>query len=243
VTAPSSQPLAPRKGRSLTGLYVAIGVVVALGLLGAWWWTAWNHWWFDAAEAQRGQASSESLSNWGDPVYGIKCRVLSCHKVKDQDKDYPERLVMTMAISNTGGKDLEMWIGGEDRPPMVDIGIRRNGVWEALGNARKLEKGVGEAGMPDLVKMPSHGTVQVRYSIGLTKADVKEVESDAALCGRYTLRDARSESGRDDFKGVARSGEFRCMGSGVKPPTSAVPKGNDPAGVAPTSPKPPEPKP
>ena len=60
----ADQPAKP--GRSLTGFYVAIGVLVALGLLGAWLWTAWNHWWFDAAEAGRRQA--EAARQLGLPV-------------------------------------------------------------------------------------------------------------------------------------------------------------------------------
>ena len=33
-----------KHGRGLTGFYAAIGVVVALGLLGAWVWKAWTVW-------------------------------------------------------------------------------------------------------------------------------------------------------------------------------------------------------
>ncbi len=56
TTPPPDQPA--KRTRSLTGFYVAIGVVVTLGLLGAWWWTARNHWWFDTAEAQRRQTAA-----------------------------------------------------------------------------------------------------------------------------------------------------------------------------------------
>jgi formylglycine-generating enzyme required for sulfatase activity len=45
---------------------VAVCVLVALGLLGAWLWTAWNRWWFDADEAQRRQA--EAARQLGLPV-------------------------------------------------------------------------------------------------------------------------------------------------------------------------------
>jgi len=56
----------PDHGRSLTGFYVAIGILLALGLLGAWMWVAWNRWWFDAGEAQRRQA--EAAARLGLPV-------------------------------------------------------------------------------------------------------------------------------------------------------------------------------
>ena len=52
------QPVAPKRARSLTGFYVAIGVLVVLAPLGAWLWIAWNKWWFDAGEAQRRQAQA-----------------------------------------------------------------------------------------------------------------------------------------------------------------------------------------
>jgi formylglycine-generating enzyme required for sulfatase activity len=43
-----------------------MGVLVALGLLGAWLWTAWNNWWFDAGEARRRQA--QAAAQLGLPV-------------------------------------------------------------------------------------------------------------------------------------------------------------------------------
>jgi len=58
VTEPADQPAPAKPGRSLTGFYVAICVLLALGLLGAWMWVAWNRWWFDAGEAQRRQAQA-----------------------------------------------------------------------------------------------------------------------------------------------------------------------------------------
>ena len=61
---PADQPPRPRRG--LTGFYAAMGVLVALGLLGAWLWTAWNNWWFDAGEARRRQA--QAAAQLGLPV-------------------------------------------------------------------------------------------------------------------------------------------------------------------------------
>jgi hypothetical protein len=55
---PADQPEAPKRSRSLTGFYVAIGVVIVLTLFGAWFWKTWNVWWFDAAEAKRRQAEA-----------------------------------------------------------------------------------------------------------------------------------------------------------------------------------------
>jgi len=67
VSASNGEPAVnPQRSRSLTGFYVAICVLLALGLLGAWLWTAWNRWWFDAGEAQRRQA--EAARQLGLPV-------------------------------------------------------------------------------------------------------------------------------------------------------------------------------
>jgi formylglycine-generating enzyme required for sulfatase activity len=64
---PNPEPaVKPQRSRSLTGFYVAICVLLVLGLLGAWLWVAWNKWWFDAGEAQRRQA--EAARQLGLPV-------------------------------------------------------------------------------------------------------------------------------------------------------------------------------
>ena len=57
---------APKPARSLTGFYVAICVMVVLGLFGGWFWKTWTVWWFDADEAQRRQA--EAAARLGLPV-------------------------------------------------------------------------------------------------------------------------------------------------------------------------------
>ena len=48
----------PGPGRSLTGFYVAVCIVIALGLVGAWFWQTWTVWWFDADEAKRRQVEA-----------------------------------------------------------------------------------------------------------------------------------------------------------------------------------------
>ncbi len=64
---PADQPdLHAKPRRGLTGFYAAMGVLLALGLLGAWLWTAWNNWWFEAGEARRQQA--EAARQLGLPV-------------------------------------------------------------------------------------------------------------------------------------------------------------------------------
>ena len=57
---------AREKGRSLTGFYVAVCIVIALGLFGAWFWRTWTVWWFDADEARRRQV--ETAQRLGLPV-------------------------------------------------------------------------------------------------------------------------------------------------------------------------------
>ncbi len=66
VTEPADQPVAPRKGRSLTGFYVAMGVAVALALFGGWLWRTWTVWWFDADEARHRQ--TEAAARLGVPL-------------------------------------------------------------------------------------------------------------------------------------------------------------------------------
>ena len=66
MTEPADQPVPAKPGRSLTGFYVAICVLLVLGLLGAWLLTASNRWWFDAYGAQRQQA--EASRQLGVPV-------------------------------------------------------------------------------------------------------------------------------------------------------------------------------
>jgi len=66
VTGPADQPAPEKRTRSLTGFYVAVCVVIALGLFGGWFWKTWTVWWFDAAEAQRRQA--EASAQLGLPV-------------------------------------------------------------------------------------------------------------------------------------------------------------------------------
>jgi len=61
-----AQPAPAQPGRSLTGFYVAVCVVIALGLFGAWFWQAWTVWWFDADEARRRQV--EAAARLGVPV-------------------------------------------------------------------------------------------------------------------------------------------------------------------------------
>jgi len=56
----------PKPTRSLTGFYVALCVVVALGLFGFWFWKTWTVWWFDADEAKRRQA--QAAARLGLPV-------------------------------------------------------------------------------------------------------------------------------------------------------------------------------
>jgi hypothetical protein len=63
---PADQPSPSKRSRSLTGFYVAMGVVVALTLFGVWFWKTWNVWWFDAAEARRRQ--SATAAQLGLPV-------------------------------------------------------------------------------------------------------------------------------------------------------------------------------
>ena len=63
MTNPASQPT-PRRG--MLGFYVAGFVLVALALFGAWFWTAWDNWQFDEAEAKRRQA--EAARQLGVPV-------------------------------------------------------------------------------------------------------------------------------------------------------------------------------
>jgi len=55
-----------KHGRSLVGFYVAVLVVIALGLFGGWFWKTWTVWWFDADEARRLQA--EAAAKVGMPV-------------------------------------------------------------------------------------------------------------------------------------------------------------------------------
>jgi formylglycine-generating enzyme required for sulfatase activity len=57
---------AAKPARSLIGFYVALGVVVALGLFGGWFWKTWTVWWFDADEAKRRQAAA--AAKLGVPV-------------------------------------------------------------------------------------------------------------------------------------------------------------------------------
>jgi formylglycine-generating enzyme required for sulfatase activity len=56
VTESAEQPA--KRTSSLTGFYVALGVIVALALFGTWFWRAWTVWWFDADEAKRRQAKA-----------------------------------------------------------------------------------------------------------------------------------------------------------------------------------------
>jgi len=64
---PNPEPAVnPQPGRSLTGFYVAVCVVVALGLFGGWFWKTWYVWWFDAEEARRRQV--EAATRLGVPV-------------------------------------------------------------------------------------------------------------------------------------------------------------------------------
>jgi formylglycine-generating enzyme required for sulfatase activity len=62
----TEQPAAAKARKSLTGFYVAVCVVIALGLFGAWFWRTWTVWWFDADEAKRRQA--EAATKLGVPV-------------------------------------------------------------------------------------------------------------------------------------------------------------------------------
>ncbi len=54
----ADQPAAPKRVRSLTRFYVGLGVVVALGVFGGWFWKTWTVWWFDAAEARSRQTAA-----------------------------------------------------------------------------------------------------------------------------------------------------------------------------------------
>jgi len=64
---PNPEPAVnPQPGRSLTGFYVAIGVIIALGLFGAWFWRTWYVWWFDAGEAKHQQV--KAATRLGVPV-------------------------------------------------------------------------------------------------------------------------------------------------------------------------------
>jgi formylglycine-generating enzyme required for sulfatase activity len=58
VPEQDDKPAPSRSERKLTGFYVALGVLVALGLFGAWFWRAYTVWWFDADEARRRQAAA-----------------------------------------------------------------------------------------------------------------------------------------------------------------------------------------
>ena len=72
MTEPAEQPAPAKPGRSLTGFYVAVCVLLVLGLLGAWLWTAWNKWWFDAAEARRRQTqAARQLGPPGEKVVDL----------------------------------------------------------------------------------------------------------------------------------------------------------------------------
>ena len=62
----AEQPASAKPGRSLTGFYIAVCVVIALALFGGWFWKTWTVWWFDAAEAGRRQA--EAAARLGMPV-------------------------------------------------------------------------------------------------------------------------------------------------------------------------------
>ncbi|HOX07295.1 MAG TPA: formylglycine-generating enzyme family protein [Planctomycetota bacterium] len=62
----TEQPATAKTRKSLTGFYVAVCGVIALGLLGFWLWRAYTVWWFDADEAKRRQA--EAAAKLGVPV-------------------------------------------------------------------------------------------------------------------------------------------------------------------------------
>jgi formylglycine-generating enzyme required for sulfatase activity len=67
VSASNGEPAVNlQPGRSLTGFYVAVGIVIAVGLFGGWMWKTWTVWWFDADEARRRQA--EAARQLGLPV-------------------------------------------------------------------------------------------------------------------------------------------------------------------------------
>ena len=66
MTEPADQPVPEKRSRSLTGFYVAVCIIIALGLFGAWFWRTWTVWWFDAGEARRRQA--EAAAQLGLPV-------------------------------------------------------------------------------------------------------------------------------------------------------------------------------
>jgi formylglycine-generating enzyme required for sulfatase activity len=56
VTSPAEQPA--KRPRSLTGFYLALGVIIALVMFGLWFWRTWTVWWFDADEAKSRQAAA-----------------------------------------------------------------------------------------------------------------------------------------------------------------------------------------
>jgi formylglycine-generating enzyme required for sulfatase activity len=56
----------PKQARSLTAFYVVVGILVALGLFGTWFWRAYTVWWFDADEAKRRQVAA--AAKLGVPV-------------------------------------------------------------------------------------------------------------------------------------------------------------------------------
>ena len=55
MTEPADQPAPAKPGRSLTGFYVVICILLALVCLGTWIWTLIPKWPFDAEEARRRQ--------------------------------------------------------------------------------------------------------------------------------------------------------------------------------------------
>jgi formylglycine-generating enzyme required for sulfatase activity len=66
MTSAADQPALVKPTRSLTGFYAALGIIVVLGLFGAWFWRSYSVWWFDADEAKRRQA--EAAAKLGLPV-------------------------------------------------------------------------------------------------------------------------------------------------------------------------------
>jgi formylglycine-generating enzyme required for sulfatase activity len=52
------QLVSAKPARKLAVFYVAVCVVIALGLLGGWFWNTWAVWWFDADEARSRQAAA-----------------------------------------------------------------------------------------------------------------------------------------------------------------------------------------
>jgi formylglycine-generating enzyme required for sulfatase activity len=198
----------PRPDRSLTGFYVAVCIVIALGLFGGWFWKTWTVWWFDADEAKRRQVEAarqlslpveKAVDLGGGVVMELvlvpagRFRMGSPAKEKDRREDETQHRVSITRPFYIGKYEVtqEVWEKVMGSNPSFFKGAKNPVERVSWGNCQEFLKKLNALGKErDQFRLPTEAQWEYACRAG-TRTRFSSGDADAGLAD-YAWSDANS---------------------------------------------------